>query len=155
MLGTIIGLLVIGLIAGFIARALVPPMDPSRVGRELPSAVGVVDGATELAQCFDVVIALERERVRIQPVGELDLATAPELHSAAEEVLDAGFEQLIIDLRGLAFIDAAGIRVLSRIDREARDLGRRIVLVQGRPTIRRVFELTDTLAVLPFATDKG
>ena len=139
---------------GTLQPALSGRTHPPRAGGELRAAVEIADVAAELALGFDVLITPERDRVRIEPVGDLDLATAPKLHSSARELLDVGFGQLIIDLRRLAFIDAAGIGVLHRIDREARDRGRRILLVQGRQTIRRVFELTDTLARLPFTTDE-
>ncbi|MGZ8634898.1 MAG: STAS domain-containing protein, partial [Solirubrobacteraceae bacterium] len=41
--------------------------------------------------------------------GELDLATAPELEGALTERLDAG-EDVVVDLRELAFLDSTGLR---------------------------------------------
>jgi anti-sigma B factor antagonist len=43
--------------------------------------------------------------------GELDLATAPELEQLVNERLDAG-QEVVVDLRGLEFMDSSGIRVL-------------------------------------------
>jgi anti-anti-sigma factor len=43
--------------------------------------------------------------------GELDLATAPELERVIGERLDAG-EDVVVDLRELAFMDSSGLRVL-------------------------------------------
>jgi anti-anti-sigma factor len=43
--------------------------------------------------------------------GELDLATAPELEQLVNERLDAG-QDVVVDLRGLEFMDSSGIRVL-------------------------------------------
>jgi anti-sigma B factor antagonist len=43
--------------------------------------------------------------------GELDLATAPELEQLVNERLDAG-QDVVVDLRGLDFMDSSGIRVL-------------------------------------------
>src|SRR3954462_10486704 len=43
--------------------------------------------------------------------GELDLATAAELEQLVNERLDAG-QDVVVDLRGLEFMDSSGIRVL-------------------------------------------
>src|SRR3954453_22102729 len=43
--------------------------------------------------------------------GELDLATAPELEQLVNERIDAG-QEVVVDLRGLEFMDSSGIRVL-------------------------------------------
>ena len=50
-------------------------------------------------------------RAVVVPRGELDLATAPELDAVVNERLDAG-QDVVIDLRELAFMDSTGLRVL-------------------------------------------
>jgi len=50
--------------------------------------------------------------VWVEPIGELDLAMIPDLRDQIEELITAGFLQVIIDLRGLSFIDVAGLRLL-------------------------------------------
>src|SRR4051812_49032 len=58
------------------------------------------------------IAASDREgRALLTLRGELDLATAPELEQLVNERLDAG-QDVVVDLRGLEFMDSSGIRVL-------------------------------------------
>jgi anti-sigma B factor antagonist len=50
----------------------------------------------------------------VAPHGELDLATAPLLDADLCDLRDVGFGTLVVDLRGLTFIDSAGIHLLLR-----------------------------------------
>src|ERR687884_1495961 len=61
--------------------------------------------------------------------GELDLATAPELEQLVNESLDAGNE-VVVDLRGLEFMDSSGIRVLVAAHARAGRVGTRLVIVR-------------------------
>ena len=77
----------------------------------------------------------------VNVVGELDIATAPELERTLHES-----EQLahltVLDLRELTFIDCAGVHAIVNASLRARQDGRRLVLVRGRPDIYRIFTLT-------------
>ena len=64
--------------------------------------------------------------------GELDLATAPELEQLVNESLDAGNE-VVVDLRGLEFMDSSGIRVLVAAHARAARVGARLFVV--RPAV--------------------
>jgi anti-sigma B factor antagonist len=92
----------------------------------------------------------ERDHVRVRPVGTLDLANAPVLEKQLSELRDAGFAELIVDLRRLAFMDSSGLRLLLRWHAESRSNGFRLTLVQGAPEIQRVFDLTGMTDKLPF-----
>ncbi len=48
----------------------------------------------------------------VRLVGELDLYTAPELHSALVDLFDGGARSVTIDLSELDFIDSTGLSVL-------------------------------------------
>ena len=78
-----------------------------------------VETTSTLQAPFDVRIEPAREAVRVTPIGELDLATGTELRDQVHELLAAGFEHLIIDLRGLTFMDATGIALLRRLADQA------------------------------------
>jgi anti-sigma B factor antagonist len=93
-----------------------------------------------------------RELVHLAPVGELDFATVERLREQLEQLVDAGFGHVVVDLRGLVFIDLTGLRLLLRVHADAQRDGWRLSLIQGPQAIRRIFELTGTLAVLPFHT---
>src|ERR1700727_624449 len=72
--------------------------------------------------------------------GELDVATAPQLeHTLGEPHLQSRL--VVLDLRELAFIDAAGVRTIVDASIRARQAGRRLVLLRGLPNIDRMFTL--------------
>ncbi|MBD0330818.1 MAG: STAS domain-containing protein [Thermoleophilia bacterium] len=98
--------------------------------------------------------------MRVELQGELDLGTAEQLEDELGRVEAEGPELLVLDLRSLSFLDSTGLRVVASADARARDQGRRMVIVQGPPAVRRVFELTrldEHLDVVedPAAIDSG
>ena len=79
----------------------------------------------------------------VAPTGELDLSGATILEAeldrlAAEPELGA----IVLDLRGLEFMDSSGLRLVVLGDMWAREAGRRFSLVRGSETVHRVFEIT-------------
>jgi anti-anti-sigma factor len=89
---------------------------------------------TTLNGAGDAVIALS---------GELDLSSAAQLEEEIERLAAAdGVERAVIDLRGLAFLDSSGLRVVTMADRRLGAAGRRLVLVRGSETVHRVFAIT-------------
>jgi anti-sigma B factor antagonist len=87
----------------------------------------------------------------VAPIGDLDMASAEELDA---RLADAAREHpdglLIIDLGGLQFMDSAGLRVLLTAARSACNDGSRLRLRGARPSVQRVFEVSGTVALLPF-----
>jgi anti-sigma B factor antagonist len=73
--------------------------------------------------------------------GELDIATAPELERTLHESRQLA-HLTVLDLRDLAFMDSAGVHTIVNASLRARQDGRRLVLVRGRPDIYRMFTLT-------------
>lgn len=104
---------------------------------------------------FEIRVQPGREAVSVRPIGELDLPGSRGLRTAIDELIEAGFEDVVIDLRALTFIDCAGVRVLLTQHAAAVRDGRRLSLIHGRACIRRVFALTDTLDMLPFARQQA
>jgi anti-sigma B factor antagonist len=77
----------------------------------------------------------------VNAVGELDIATAPELARTLHESQQLA-HLTVLDLRELAFMDCAGVHTIVNASLRARKDGRRLVLVRGRPDIFRMFTLT-------------
>ncbi len=71
--------------------------------------------------------------------GELDLSEASRLEQELAAVERNGPKTLVIDLRGLSFIDSSGLRVILEADVRARHDGRRLVLVPGPEQVHRIF----------------
>jgi anti-anti-sigma factor len=82
--------------------------------------------------------------------GELDLAGAPELSAALTDAMEAG-RDLVVDLRGLEFIDSSGLGVLVRFNNAASAAGYRYSLIAGPPQVHRAFVLSGLDQALPFA----
>jgi anti-anti-sigma factor len=71
--------------------------------------------------------------------GALDFATTPQLEKSLRETHS---RLVVLDLRDLGFIDAAGVHTIVNASMRARREGRRLVLVRGIPNVDRVFALT-------------
>ncbi len=74
--------------------------------------------------------------------GDLDLSTAKRAEQAIEDAEQASPPTLVIDLRGLSFMDSTGLRVVVSADKRAVRYNRRLVIIQGPAAVRRVFEIT-------------
>jgi anti-sigma B factor antagonist len=99
---------------------------------------------------FRVEVRPERDAVRVVPVGELDVDTAGELEAQLDELLDAGFDTVVLDLRELDFIGSTGIRAILLGSERARDAGCDFSIISGSPAVQRVFDVCGLLEQLRF-----
>jgi RND superfamily putative drug exporter len=97
----------------------------------------------------------EPGRVRLRLDGELDLVTVPWLAKRLAEVEESRPPVLVIDLRGLRFMDSSGLRELFSAQRRAHEQERRLVLVKGSAPIDRVLEMVRADAMVETVTDPG
>ena len=77
----------------------------------------------------------------VRPVGDLDVATAPEF----EEALNAAQARerlIVLDLGGLTFLDSRGAHLIVEASLRAALAGGRLVVIRGEAHVQRVFELT-------------
>jgi anti-anti-sigma factor len=84
---------------------------------------------------------------RVSAEGEIDVTTAPELLEAVER-LGRGWDRVEMDLSGVGFMDASGLRALERACEQAQRIGFSLKVVALSKTARRVVELTKTQALL-------
>jgi anti-sigma B factor antagonist len=82
------------------------------------------------------------QTVHVHPHGDLDMRTVPELDEQLCAVKAAGAKQVVVDLRGLSFMDSTGLSLLTRWNLEARRDGFNFALIQGSHRVQRLFELT-------------
>jgi anti-sigma B factor antagonist len=73
--------------------------------------------------------------------GELDVASAPTLRDTLLALLNRGVDSLVVDLRGVTFIDSTGVGSLLRIHHRQGLLGGRVHFVADQPAVLRVLEL--------------
>lgn len=104
---------------------------------------------------FAVDVTPDGPRTIVSMKGDLDLATAPILENALEEIdnSDEPPELLVLDLRNLSFMDSTGLRIILSADTAARKNGRRVRLVEGPEAVHRVFRLTLMDQRLDFVSD--
>jgi anti-anti-sigma factor len=92
---------------------------------------------------------------RVAVIGELDLATAPELRERLLGVLhDYNPDLLEVDLGGVTFLSCAGIGALVGVRNAAVQAGRQMRVTHPQPFVRRILELTGLLGVLTAPTDE-
>jgi anti-sigma B factor antagonist len=117
-----------------------PPARPSR----LPHAVPTLEFETTRNGAVAVITA----------TGELDLSGAEPLEAELERLAaEPELAAVVLDLRGLEFMDSSGLRLVVLADMRAREAGRRFVLVRGTETVHRVFEITRMSERLDFVSD--
>ncbi len=97
------------------------------------------------------VDTLPGDTVVIAPRGELDLGTVPGFDRALVDAESRAPQRIVIDLRGLAFMDSSGLRALLSVRGRADERKYGLVLVPGSPRIQRVFSITGTETLFTFA----
>jgi anti-sigma B factor antagonist len=89
--------------------------------------------------------------VRLALSGELDIVSTPVLEKTMAELSASDAELVVVDLRGLQFMDSTGLHLLIQAQQQAHDLGRRFALVRGPDQVQRLFDLTgltETLTIV-------
>jgi anti-anti-sigma factor len=77
--------------------------------------------------------------VRLQLLGELDFATADQFCQAIDIAWALGSERLVIDLRGVVFMDLTSVQILLNAQREAAEAARSLAIILG-DAARRVLQ---------------
>ena len=85
--------------------------------------------------------------------GELDLAGAAALEHELARLAALPGGAVVLDLRGVDFIDSSGLRAIAVSAQRAQSLGRRLALIPGSDQVMRVFEITRMRDRLEFVDD--
>jgi anti-anti-sigma factor len=80
---------------------------------------------------------------------------AEELERRIQETFKAGYDHVVIDLRGVPTADSGGIRALVRGHTTAQRLNRRFTLVSPNPKVRELLELSLLTRVLEVVDSLG
>jgi len=107
-------------------------------------------------------VEVQRRHVTIvQPRGELDLATVDTLRGALDaavaETLRSALEgmehgaRLVLDLRGLSFIDSTGLHLLVALNERAQRDGFQLMLLAPPAPTDRAIQVSGLDRTLPFA----
>jgi anti-sigma B factor antagonist len=101
-----------------------------------------------VADEFEVDISVRGDELWVLPRGDLDLAGAPELEETMSLAMASDAKSIVIDLRGLEFVDSTGLRVLAQAP--LADGGERISFVAGNDHVQSLFRIAGLLDELPF-----
>jgi RND superfamily putative drug exporter len=93
------------------------------------------------------------DRVTMVLGGELDLRSSRSLERALREAERERPALVVIDLRGLDFMDSTGLSQLVRATKRARDDQRRVVLVTGTQPIDRILVVSGVQQALETTAD--
>ncbi|HWF71760.1 MAG TPA: STAS domain-containing protein [Solirubrobacteraceae bacterium] len=102
---------------------------------------------------FSIQIDEAGDTVTIEFGGELDIATTAGADSELRRVEQGGARVIVLDLRGLTFMDSTGLRLLVSADARARGGEHRLAIVRGPAAVQRVLELTGLDARLDVIDD--
>lgn len=104
---------------------------------------------------FSVDVEPERDVVRVCPRGDVDLATVGRLREQVDELIGAGFLRVVLDLRGVTFLDSTGLRLVLELYRRSRADGWDLLIIEGPADVQRVFDVTGLRPLLPLAEADG
>jgi anti-anti-sigma factor len=84
--------------------------------------------------------------------GELDIASAPELHATVGGALPEARE-IILDVQELTFLESTGLRSILACQTSCQQAGTAFLMTPAKTQARRVFEISGVLDRLPFTYD--
>jgi anti-anti-sigma factor len=99
---------------------------------------------TSRAGYLDVDARTHRRTALVALRGELDLVTVSKVAEVIDELKPQakGVRHIVLDLRGLTFMDVLGLRELIKQNEYARANRHNLAIVRGTAAIQRVLELT-------------
>jgi anti-anti-sigma factor len=77
--------------------------------------------------------------------GEVDLLTVPTLTRVLDDLRDREVPAVVVDLTGVTYCAAAGVRALLDSTRTARETGQRLAVVIASLAVARVLKATDSI----------
>jgi anti-sigma B factor antagonist len=86
----------------------------------------------------------------VAPTGRLDIAGAPALKEAIEEVVKNGPPRIVIDMEGVSFVDSTGLGSVINALKQVRGSQGELRLAAPNQQARVVLELTTLDRVFPY-----
>jgi anti-sigma B factor antagonist len=104
---------------------------------------------TTFATRYLVVRTSIRSETWIDVGGEFDLAGVPTFQAAVRELDLPCRGRVVLDLRRLSFIDAAGLHAVLYLHEQCLEVSAALTVLAGPPNVQRVFELAGADQLLP------
>lgn len=84
----------------------------------------------------------------VEVTGELDVYTAPVLEETLGDLVDAGSVDIVVDLRGVTFMDSTGLGLLIKALKWTREHDGSLHIVANTEKVLKVFRVTGLDSVL-------
>jgi anti-anti-sigma factor len=91
---------------------------------------------------FAIDVTPQRSRVVMTVSGELDIATVGAVRTTLAGLRDTGWDDIVVDLDRVPFIDSTGLALLLEVERRARSEGWAFAIVEGCKPLQRLLMLT-------------
>jgi anti-anti-sigma factor len=104
---------------------------------------------------LELTVESEGDVVRLALTGELDISSASRVEREIALLEDQTPRVLVLDLRGLEFMDSTGLRIVVSANARAEQAGRRLVVVRGPEAVHRIFRITRLEERLDMVDDPG
>jgi anti-sigma B factor antagonist len=113
------------------------------------------DRRQEASGILEVEARTHRRTALIELRGELDIATTAHVAEVLDGLAPAadGVRHVVLDLRGLTFMDASGLHELVRQNDYAHENRHNLAVVRGRKAIDRLLALTAVEELLVLVDD--
>ncbi len=100
---------------------------------------------------LSVVARSDGVRHTIVLTGELDMATASRLEAAVAAAIARGDRELVLDLRGVTFMDSTGLRALLRARQQCEDGGGQFYVMRAQSGAQhQLFHVSGLIGKLTF-----
>ena len=97
---------------------------------------------------FSIQATTADGRTTLTATGEIDMGTVAEFAAAIRGALREG--PVLLDLRGVQFMDSSGVRTINMVLKERAGNGHELrICREMHDSVRQIFELTGMLGVLP------
>jgi len=106
--------------------------------------------ARQQPNALEIDSELQADSARLTPVGELDIATAPQLDQEVRSLLARSVREVVIDLSRLTFIDSSALRLFIVLNERSAEQGWTLRLVRPTGQVLNVFAITGAEDNLPF-----
>jgi anti-anti-sigma factor len=87
--------------------------------------------------------------------GELDIASAPELERALDQIRPEQCKLVVVDLRELEFMDSTGLSIIVRAHQRLSEQDCELTLVKGPPQVQRLLDLTGVAERVRVGSEPG
>lgn len=85
----------------------------------------------------------------VEVAGEIDVYTAPRLREQLVDLVDGGHFNIVVDMRGVEFLDSTGLGVLVGGLKRVRQHDGTLRLVCAQERILKIFRITGLTKVFP------